>query len=304
MRTSSRLELTRRQLLVGGGAAAAVLLAGCGSDSTSAGSSGDDGAPGSTSGASGSLALAQFFGGPTFVPGREVRLPFGVADQDGLLPVARTPERLEVRLLDAAGGEVADPVEVRRHADGLPRAYFPLLATFDAPGIYTARTEVDGVGAEMSIKVDAPEDVTVLGPGDRMPAVETPTVADPRGVTPICTAEPICPLHDVSLAAALADGSPVALLVASPKFCQIAICGPVLDILLGVRDDHPAVRFLHAEVYMDPAKDLDASTPIVAELGLHFEPCLVLVDGGGVVIDRVDTIFDRVELSERLAALA
>lgn len=297
MPTSPRPELTRRQLLLGGGAAAAVLLAGCGNDRTVAGSPDDDGG-------SGSLALAQFFGGPMFVPGREVRLPFGVADQDGLLPVERTPERLDVRLLDAAGRDAAEPVRVRRHADGLPRAYFPLLATFDSPGIYTARTEIDGVGAEMSVTVDAPGDVTVLGPGDRMPAVDTPTVADARGVTPICTAEPVCPLHDVTLTEALASSSPVALLVASPKFCQIAICGPVLDLVLGVRDAHPGVRFLHAEVYMDPAKDLDAQTPVVAALGLHFEPCLVLVDGDGAVVDRVDTIFDREELADRLGVLA
>ena len=133
-----------------------------------------------------------------------------------------------------------------------------------------------------------------------MPAVETPTTTDARGVTPICTNEPACPLHDVSLTEALAEGAPVALLLATPAFCQIAICGPVLDVLLDVRADHPGVRFLHAEVYAEPAKDLQTYAPIIAPLGLHFEPCLVLVGADGVVVDRIDTIYDRTELQARL----
>jgi hypothetical protein len=255
--------------------------------------------------ASSSLALAQFFGGlPMFVPGGESRFPFGVADQDGLLPIERTPERLEVQILDPNGKALGDPVEVKRHANGLPRAYFPLLATIDEPGIYTARTEIDGVGAEMSIKVDARADVKVILAGDPMPAIETPTLANARGVNPICTSDPPCPLHDVTVAEALAAGSPIALLVATPAFCQLAICGPVLDVLLDVRSDHPDVHFLHAEVYADPAHDLDTYAPVVAPLGLHFEPCLVLVGADGTVADRVDTIYDRTELGDRLAQLA
>ena len=96
----------------------------------------------------------------------------------------------------------------------------------------------------------------------------------------------------------------IALLVATPAFCQIAICGPVLDILLDVVDDHPAVRFLHAEVYARPHESLKDYAPIIEPLGLHFEPCLFLVDGTGTVVDRIDTIYDRTELGERLAALA
>jgi hypothetical protein len=113
----------------------------------------------------------------------------------------------------------------------------------------------------------------------------------------------VCPLHDVTVAEALGTGRPLALLVATPAFCQFAICGPVLDVLLGVTDAHPGITFLHAEVYADPAKGLDTYAPVVAPLGLHFEPCLVLVGSDGTVAGRVDTIYDRAELDERLAQL-
>lgn len=289
--------LSRRRFLVGGSAAtAAVLLGACGKDEETEASS-------TTTAATSGLALAQFFGGPMFVPGVESRFPFGVADQDGLLPAERTPKRLTVQILDPVGEPAGDPVEVERRGEGLPRPYFPLIATLDAPGIYTARTEIDGSAVEMALKVDAASDVEVIQPGATMPALETPTLADARGVNPICTSDPVCPLHDVTVAEALAEGRPLALLVATPAFCQFAICGPVLDVLLGVTEAHPDVRFLHAEVYADPAKDLETYAPVVAPLGLHFEPCLVLVGADGAVVDRVDTIYDRSELDERLARL-
>jgi len=293
-------RLSRRRFLTAGGiTAGAVLLGACGGD--------DDSGETTTTAAGGGLALAQFFGGPMFVAGQPLRAPFGVADAEGLLPVDRTPTGLSLSLLGPDGTALGEPVEVERRFDGLPRAYFPLTFTPDAPGIYTARTEVDGEVAEMSLKVDAAEDVTVIQIGDTMPPLETPTAVDARGVNPVCTDEPVCALHDATVAEVLAAGAPLALLVSTPAFCQIQICGPVLDVLLGVTADHPDVRFLHAEVYADPANGIDgpdAYAPVVADLGLHFEPCLVLVGSDGSVVDRLDTIFDRTEVLERLSRLA
>lgn len=293
-------RVTRRRFLLGGSAAAgAVLLGACGSDqdesSATTSTAGDD---------AGGLALAQFFGGPMFVAGRELRAPFGLADADGLLTGDKTPSQLSVRLLDPDGAEVGAPIAVPRRAEGLPRPYFPLRTTIDEPGIYTARTEVDGSAAEMQFQVYGPDDVAVIQPGAEVPAVETPTPDDGRGVNPMCTNDPVCPLHDVTLAQALTEGRPLALLVATPAFCQISICGPVLDVLLAAAPEHPGVRFLHAEVYADPAKDLDTQAPVVGALGLHFEPALILANASGAVVERLDTIYDRGELDERLASLA
>ncbi len=292
--------VSRRQLLVGGSAVAgAFLLGACGDDAESTGGTTTTTATGGPQG----LALAQFFGGPMFVAGTASRLPFGVADQDGLLTTEATPERLTVQILGPDGAEVGAPVEVDRHSEGLPRAYFPLEVTLPAAGIYTARTSIEDTATEMSFQVHEAADIKVIQVGAPMPPLETPTVDDARGVNPICTADPVCPLHDVTVAAALTEGAPLALLVATPAFCQLTICGPVLDVLLDVRDDFPDVRFLHAEVYADPAKDLTTQAPVVGELGLHFEPCLVLVGADGEVLDRIDTIYDRAELAARLGRL-
>ncbi|MGK2949243.1 MAG: hypothetical protein ACSLFP_11755, partial [Acidimicrobiales bacterium] len=278
-------------------AAGAVLLGACGDDGESSAPS-TSGAPTGGQG----LALAQFFGGPLFVAGRPVRAPFGVADIDGLLSVDDTPESLVVTVLGPDSAPLGDPLEVARRAEGLPRGYFPLVFEAPEPGIYTARTEIDGEVAEMSLKVDTAADVRVVQPGDALPAIDTPTVDDARGVDPICTNDPVCPLHDVTLAEALTEARPIALLVATPAFCQIAICGPVLDVLLGVVDDHPDVRFVHAEPFAAPP-DLEVGAPIVDALGLHFEPCLVLAGSDGSVVERLDTIYDRDELLAALGRL-
>lgn len=292
--------LSRRQLLLGGSAAtAAVLLGACG---------GDDGAVVSGGGATTTttregLALVQFFGGPMFVPGA-VRLPFGVADADGLLTTDASPSELEVEVLDADGEPLGAPVVVARHAEGLPRPYFPLRTTVPAAGFYTARTEIDGIGSELSFQVHEPAELQVVGPGDPLPSVVTPTTSDPAGVDPICTSDPICSLHEVTLAEALTEGRPVALLVSTPAFCELAICGPVLDVVLSVVEQHPDVRFLHTEVYAHPYDNQQDYAPIVAELGLHFEPCLLLAGADGQIVERLDTIFDVAEASERLTQLA
>lgn len=283
--------------------AGAVLLGACSDDevdtSGSAATTGDGGSSDNPE-----LFLAQFFGGPMLVAGTELRAPFGVRDADGLLPSEQTPEVLVVELLGPDGEIVGAPVEVARHDDGLPNAYYPLRAVLPEPGIFTARTELDGQAVEMQLQVMEAADVMVIQPGATLPAVDTPTVDDARGVAPICTNDPVCPLHDVTLPQAVAEGGPVALLVATPAFCQIAICGPVLDVLVAATAKHPGIRFLHAEVYANPAKDLETYAPIVAPLGLHFEPCLVLAGPGGTVVERLDTIFDGVELDERLTHLA
>jgi len=293
------VPVSRRQFLTGGGAlAGAVLLGACG------GEEGGEGSP-TTERPSSGLSLVQFFGGlPMLAAGSDIRAPFGVADAEGLLPVDDNPEVLTVAVLDEAGNEVVEPVEVVRHAQGLPRAYFPLRFTVAEPGIYTGRAEVAGEALEMAMQVDAPAKVTAIQRGAAMPSVLTPTTDDPRGVDPICTNDPVCPLHDVAVADALEDDRPLALLVSTPAFCQIAICGPVLDVLLGVTEAHPSIRFLHAEVYAHPQEETETKAPVIDELGLTFEPCLVLVGTDGVVAERLDTIFDEEEVAEVLARLA
>jgi hypothetical protein len=297
------LGLSRRGFLTGAGALAGVavggpLLAACG---------GDDGkdATKTTSRSTKELNLVQFFGGPLFAAGQPLRAPFGVADDEGLLKVADTPKEVEVTIVDADGKTVGKPQTIARHAKGLERAYFPLEATLPTAGIYAVRADLGGSApTEFNLEVKEASELTVIQPGAALPALETPTTDDARGVDPICTADPVCPLHDVTAAQVLQSGKPLVLLIATPAFCQVSICGPVLDVLLAARDDFPDITFLHAEVYADPHTTLETFAPTVQQLGLHLEPVLVTVDGAGKVVDRLDAIYDETELRSVLGELS
>ena len=56
---------------------------------------------------------------------------------------------------------------------------------------------------------------------------------------------------------------------------------------------------VHADVYSDDAATTIA--PAVNALGLEYEPVLYL-SKNGIVVDRIDVIWDQSELDEHLAA--
>jgi hypothetical protein len=277
--------MTRRALLLGGAGAALLAACGDGGDKTSASTPVG-------------YSLVQFFDGSVLAPGEPGRVTFGLGDREGLLSTG-APATLEIDVRRDDRPVDGAPKVVRRHQGALPRPYYPLIFTPPAPGTYTVSARVRGERASSTFEIPAASEVTVLRPGQQLPALETPTMADHRGVDPVCTRDPVCPLHDVTLAEALTEGRPVAFLVSTPKYCQVAICGPVLDILLDARADYgDRVRMLHAEVYTDAS--IKTTTPAVQQTGLPLEPSLFVARPDGAIAVRLDSIFDGVELRSAL----
>ena len=285
---------------------AGSLLAACGSDdgsgsSTAAGSGDDAGQPGA-----GPLsALAAIFDVNAYaVTGSEQRLPVALLDGDGAFSTTG-PDELVVAVL--AGDEQVDEVTVAKHQDQVPIGYYPVRVTFAEPGLYRLRTEVEGTARTADLAVNEPNTVGPVVIGASMPAAATPTVDDPRGVVPICTRVPECPLHGTSLDTALGTG-PVALLVSTPAYCQIGICGPVLDVLLELVEAYPGVTFLHAEPFADAeavgGPQGAQPAPIMTALQMGYEPALWVADAGGTVVDRLDFVFDATEMRAGLDLVA
>jgi hypothetical protein len=287
--------LSRRAFLAG--SAGAVLLAACGGngDDDSAATT----APAPTTAAAGSgMALVKFFGDDFLLPGIEQRATFGVGDAEGVVS-DDVPPTLDFTIL-SEGAPIGDPITVASHAEDLPRPYYPLLFTVPQAGFYTARTTIDGQPVEATFGVV--DQSPVPQAGQPMPAFDTPTVTEGRGVNPICTAEPQCPLHEVSLNEGLAEGRPVALLISTPKFCQVAICGPVLDVLVGQQQAFPDVRMIHAEVYTDETTENLA--PVIDVFGLTYEPALFVASSDRTVAARLDNIYDTAELAATLGTVS
>ena len=127
-----------------------------------------------------------------------------------------------------------------------------------------------------------------------------------RGVDPLCTAVPPWPLHTTSLDTAIGGDRAIALLIATPAFCQTAICGPVLDLLVARQADvADTVTMVHAEVHAEVYTDDSArqTTDTVMAYGLTWEPSLFLARPDGTITSRLDYTYDSTELDRALSEL-
>jgi hypothetical protein len=292
-------RLTRRSFLLGSGAAA--VLAACGGDDGEA--TPTTAAPSTTAAAGGDSPVlgVAFDANGVLVAGIDQRAPFLLFESTGgLLASEDAPAELTFEITPD-GGEALAPITVERHGDDVGRAYYPLVTTFAATGLHQVTASLDGALLEQTINVNPADAVAVPQVGQPLPGAPTPTVADPRGVQTICTADPVCPLHDVSLDAALAEGRPVALLVSTPAYCQVAICGPVLDVLVAAAPSVPDIAVIHLEVYPNGEPTAESISPVVTEtLRLTYEPALLVADATGTVTARLDNVYDGAELAEAL----
>lgn len=285
--------LSRRQFIqrgIGVGAAAIVapsFLAACG---------GGNGG-GSLLDLSG-VNLVKRFPGDVLVPGR-LRLPFSLTGTDGVLTADTgidIPESLSFGITDIDGNGIGleDPIIVASHVTDMPQPYWPLEVTIDKVGLYV----VSLIGSDQpgsSIQIFDRSEVAIPLVGDPLPPVDTPTVADARDVDPVCTREPACPLHDVTLREALTLGKPVAYLLGTPAYCQTGTCSPALDAILEVREKvGDAVTFIHSEIYTD--RTATTPTRAVTVYNMKYEPALFVTDARGVLTDRLDAIFDAKEV--------
>jgi hypothetical protein len=300
---------TRRRFLAAGTAAGLVALAGCTSGTTT-----DTGAPASVLGGAGGLTLIPTFDtSPAFgVAGIAQRFPFQLATPDGA-PTTAGPDQLELEIRtvptggggSATDGAVLTSVTVPRHHDGVPNAYYPLRFTPATEGTYKVTTTVGGKALEQSFMVGPAQGNPLVQVGQKLVPVETPTPEDHRGVEPICTRQPAaCDLHATTLAAQMQTARPVALLVSTPRFCQIGICGPVLELFLAEQAARPHMAMVHAEVYADAVATGNIAgaelAPTVEAYGLTYEPSLFVADAGGTVVERLDYVFDRTEMRQAL----
>ena len=274
--------------------AGALVLAACGGSSTGGGSSG-----------SAAKGLNLLVVTPQAEVGKPTRLAFVLQDDEREYI---TPKRVTVQFGPAQDRFTSPVVEGQLFTDAAPAPpYFTVEAQLAPKGTVWALATVDGKKATAPIQiVDARAG---LGPGQPMPGVRTPSPGDTAGVEQVCTrSEGPCPWHDISLDQALTAGGPLAVLVATPAFCQTAVCGPVLDVLLKAQPEvGEAVRFVHLEVYATRPTGPEISrtplAPAVTAFKLTAEPVLYLVAADGTVKDRIDGLYGTSEVTTALKKL-
>jgi hypothetical protein len=188
-------------------------------------------------------------------------------------------------------------------AKGLPefRGVYTTMAELNKPGIWRGVLDYDGTQTPFVFKVATKNASPVTG--QPAPRAASPTTSATMGVDPICTHQPPCPLHTVSLDSIIGRGRPIAVMFATPARCQTQYCGPVLDTMLPmVKTYSERIDFVHVEIYKN--NQTTDVIPTVDAWGLNGEPWLFGVDSGGRVTARLDGAFDESEIRVLLNGLA
>jgi hypothetical protein len=197
-------------------------------------------------------------------------------------------------------------VDTVLHSRGLPkrRGIYTAEVTLPQAGSWLGVVQVkkDGKRQNASLAFQVQDQPQAPVAGTPAPRAASPTVANPRGVDPICTRSPQCPLHDVSLDTVIGAGKPVAVMLATPALCQSRYCGPTLDDLLTLTDQYKdRITFVHVEIYTNMSGN--QTTPTVQAWGIQTEPWLFGVDATGTVVSRLDGAFGHDEQQQLLQQL-
>jgi hypothetical protein len=232
------------------------------------------------------------------------RFPFVVIADDGLPMITDPPASIDIDIL--RNGEVISSQTVDVRGVGQFTPYYPLEFTPTETGSFVARADFSDRDVEF-IVVDRSK-TTLFQVGDQLPAFDTPTFDNPRGVDPICTRTEPCPFHELTLTEALANDLPTALIISTPGFCQTDVCGPSLEFVIDAAQGRSDINVVHAEVWESFAAqanegDFPTVAPLLAEWGLEFEPSLFVMDGSGMIVGARHFAFDRDETIEMLDLL-
>lgn len=222
--------------------------------------------------------------GPDNAPVREAEVEIWVGDRDGEPALGPFPTTFR---------------EVPNQPLGLYTTRFDVPVPGDIPVVAVT---ADGGAGHTVLRVADPEGAAVPAPGTEAISVATPTTDELMGFERLCTLDPPCGMHEVSLDDALADGRPVVLTIATPAFCETAICGPTVEVVETVRtggavpDD---VAWIHLEVFTDSGATLADQ---VAAWQLPSEPWIFGIDADGTISGRLDG--PLTVLPEEISALA
>ncbi|MCK9496882.1 MAG: thioredoxin family protein [Dehalococcoidia bacterium] len=211
---------------------------------------------------------------------------------------------------DFESGEEAQ-VQFRPFPEGSRGIYTGAL-TFDTPGLWALDVAVPAGAESTSVvfPVEVAEEAQAPAVGDPAPASDSRTVADEPDLAELSTATTPDPrLHQASITDALTAGTPFVVTFASPAYCTNALCGPQVEVLSELADQHgDAASFIHVDLYENPTEirgdfSLARRTPVLDEWGIHTDEWTFVVDADGRVGARFEGFAPREEVEAALLAV-
>ncbi|HEX2049815.1 MAG TPA: hypothetical protein VHJ34_04180 [Actinomycetota bacterium] len=240
------------------------------------------------------------------------RFQLGVMDSNDA-PIGSRSMSVAVRFFDLAesAAEPASSARLRYVETAPGRGVYVGTATFERAGEWGAEVSIDGDGVDSTVRTSfrVADDASTPAVGERVPASDTPTLADVDDLSEISTdSDPDPSFYRTSIAQALRARAPFVVVFATPKFCQSAVCAPTLDTVQRIARDYDGVTFVHVEVYenLDDPSNLEQA-PSVGEWGLRTEPWVFVVGADGRVVSKYEGSVTPAELRadlERLPASA
>ncbi len=239
----------------------------------------------------------------------------------GNAPAAAPDRTVEVTFTGPAGETVQAETPQFVWAVEDVRGIYVTEADFPAAGDWRATFTTAAPGApteQIPFDFTVRAEASAVRVGEAAPSVDTPTVDDVDGDLALLSTdtEPLARMYETSVADALAAGEPFVLAFATPKFCATAQCGPTLDRLKAIAENHSDLTFINVEPYvLEPdeggqlqpvlAGDPPQLTvvPAVEAFGLLSEPFVYVVDGDGKVTGAFELIFADEEIEAAIDAL-
>ncbi len=257
--------------------------------------------------------LRVVFGTPDLGAGAS-RVSFALFDDVGLIsfPVLDVATRFYP---DGAAGEFEPGAGDQLRFYPFPlgsRGIYAGELSFPRAGLWALDVTVprpDGEPAHVVFPVEVTEEAMAPAVGDPAPASASRTSAEVSDLRDLTTAsEPDPRLYETSIADALERGEPFVVTFASPAFCTNALCGPQVEVLSELAEDHgDRAAFIHVDLYENPREiqgdfSLARRTPVLEEWGLHTDEWTFVVDARGTVTARFEGFAAREEVEAALLA--
>ena len=304
----SRREFLR---LAGAGGSAiglAALLAACGGDDEPAGS-----APaGSLQALRADATQLSLLGAQSQLPVGTALYTFGLSTADNRLVTGGAPE---VWVAKNETGRAAGPFPSRwfelqayeTTKDRSPRSplrgFYGAEVEFPEPGNWMVAATIQADGGRAVGQGGVPVAAEVpAAVGSKAKPLATPVATTAAGRKRICTREPACPLHEISLDDALKAGRPTVVNFGTPLLCISQICGPVVDEQMVVAERlGDRASFVHVEIY--PSRSTAKPVRALTDYGFSTEPWTLVTDRDGVIRARFEGPVTAGQLEDALRPL-
>lgn len=195
------------------------------------------------------------------------------------------------------------------------RGAYSTELTFDQPGRWQLDISVDDAdfSGSTQLALEVTDQVVVPDIGAIPPRSKTKTLESEGGLKTLTTDfSPDPDLYLLSVDEAIDDAKPAVIVFASPAFCTSPTCGPQVDTVAELKDEHLGeANFVHVEIYDNPEDiqgDLSRAkiTKAVKEWGFdripHWfnESWTYVLDSDGRVYQKFEGYVTLEELEESL----